>query len=121
MVEETGAGAQTDAAFAHIARDDLGRAIAVAAKRALEITAGIIKNVAAAPVDEFQKTEHRIAEPKAVADRLVDILRAGDAFVHHPRGLVHGKRLDPRHDEARRRRAHHRHLAPSVRCWLSSL
>ena len=111
IIEEAGAGAQADAALTHVARDHLGRAIAVAAERAFEIAAGVIQNIAAAPVDEFQQAQHRVAETEAVADRLVDILGAGDAFLHHPRRLVHGQRLDPRHDEAGRGRAHHRHLA----------
>ena len=111
IIEEAGAGAQADAALAHVARDHVGRAIAVAAERAFEIAAGVIEDVAAAPVDEFQQAQHRVAKAKAVADRLVDILGAGDAFLHHPRRLVHGERLDARHDEAGRRGAHHRHLA----------
>ena len=111
IIEEAGAGAQADAALVHVARDHLRRAIAVAAQRAFEIAAGVIEDVAAAPVDEFQQAEHRIAEAEAVSDRLVDVLGAGDAFLHHPRGLVHRQRLDARNDEAGRRRAHHRHLA----------
>ena len=54
IIEEAGAGAHADAAVAHVARDHLGRAVAVAAERALEIAAGVIENIAAAPVDEFQ-------------------------------------------------------------------
>ena len=111
IIEEARAGAQADAAVAHVARNHLGRAIAVAAERALEIAARVIENVAAAPVDEFQQAQHRVAEAEAVADRLVDILGAGDAFLHHSRRLVHRERLDARHDEAGRRGAHHRDLA----------
>ncbi len=111
IVEEAGAGAQADAAVAHVALDHLRRAVAIAAERALEIAAGVIEDIAAAPVDEFQKAQHRVAEAEAIADRGVDILGAGDAFLHHPRRLVHGQRLDPRHDEAGGGRAHHRHLA----------
>jgi hypothetical protein len=70
--------------------------------------------IAAAPVDELQQAQHRIAEAEAVADRLVDIFGAGDAFLHHARRLVHGERLDARHDEAGRRGAHHRHLADAL-------
>ena len=114
IVEEAGAGPHADAAFAHVARDHLRRAIAVAAERAFEIAAGVIENVAAAPVDELQQAQHRVAEAEAVSDRLVDILGAGDAFLHHPRRLVHGERLDARHDEAGRGRAHHRHLADAL-------
>ena len=111
IIEEAGAGAHADAALVHVARNHLRRAIAVAAERAFEIAAGVIENVAAAPIDEFQQTHHRVAETEAVADRLVDILGAGDAFFHHPRRLVHRQRLDARHDEAGRGGAHHRHLA----------
>ena len=114
IIEEAGAGAHADAALLHVARDHLGRTVAVAAKGALEIAAGVIENIAAAPIDELQKAQHRVAEAEAVPDRLVDILGAGDAFLHHPRRLVHGERLDPRHDEAGRGRAHHRHLADAL-------
>src|SRR5581483_268404 len=86
------------------------RAIALAAERAFEIAAGVIENIAAAPVDEFQESEHRVAEAETVADCLVDLFRAGDAFLHHTRRLVHGECLDAWHDEARCRRAYHRHL-----------
>ena len=114
IIEEAGAGAQADAALAHVARDHVRRAITVAAERAFEIAAGVIEDIAAAPVDEFQQTQHGIAKAEAVADRLVDIFGAGDAFFHHPRRLVHGERLDPRHDEAGRGGAHHRHLADAL-------
>ena len=114
IIEEAGTGPHADAAVAHVARDHLRRAVAVAAKRAFEIAAGVIENVAAAPVDELQQAQHRVAETKAVADRLVDVLRAGDAFLHHPCRLVHGERLDPRHDKAGRGGAHHRHLADTL-------
>src|ERR1700730_15115618 len=99
IIEEAGAGTQPDPALLHIARDHLGRAIAVAAERGLEIAAGIIENIAAAPVDELQQSQHRVAKTKTIADRLVDIFRTGEAFLHHPRRLVHGERLDPRNDE----------------------
>src|SRR5882757_5402242 len=62
IVEETGAGAHADTAFLHVARNHLRRAIAVAMQRAFEIAAGIIENIAAAPVDEFQKPHRRIPE-----------------------------------------------------------
>ena len=114
IIEKAGAGAHADAAVAHVVGDHLGRAVAVAVQRALEIAAGVIEDVAAAPVDELQQAQHGVAEAEAVADRLVDILRAGDAFLHHPRRLVHGQRLDPRHDEAGRGGAHHRHLADAL-------
>src|ERR1700676_2167820 len=76
IIEEAGAGSQADPALAHIARDHLGCAVAVAAERALEIAAGIIENIAAAPVDELQQPEYCVAKPKTVTYRLVDILRA---------------------------------------------
>ena len=104
----------SDAAVLHIAGDHLGRAIAVAAERTFEIAARVIENVAAAPIDEFQQAQYRVAESEAVSDRLVDILSAGDAFFHHPRRLVHGERLDARDDEAGCGRAHHRHFTDAL-------
>jgi len=120
IVEETGAGAHADAAFLHIARDHLGRAIAVAVQRAFKIAAGVIENVAAAPVDEFQEPHRRIAKAETVFDGFVDVLRAGDAFLDHPRGFVHGQRLDPRHDVAGRRRAYDGHLADAFEQCLDA-
>src|ERR1700736_6684400 len=81
IIEEAGAGAHADAAVAHVARNHIGPAIAGAAERTYEIAVGIIEDVGAAPVDELQKAQHRVAETEAVADRLVDVLGAGDAFL----------------------------------------
>ncbi|MET4518741.1 hypothetical protein ABIB81_008095 [Bradyrhizobium sp. I1.7.5] len=95
----------------HIAGNDVRRAIAIAAERAFEIPAGVVQDVAAAPVDELEQSEHGIAEAKAVTDRFVDLLGAGDALLDHACGLVHRQRLDARDDEAGRRRAHHGDLS----------
>ena len=103
--------AQADPTVTHVVGDHIRRAIAVAAECALEISAGVVEDIAAAPIDEFEQSEYRVAEAKPVADRLVDLFRAGDAFFHHACRLVHGERLDARHDEAGRRGTHHRHLA----------
>ena len=111
----------TDPPLAHIARDDIRRAVAIAAERAFEIAAGIVENVAAAPVDELEEAQHRVAKAEAVADRLVDVLGAGDAFLDHPRRLVHGQRLDARDDEAGRGGAHHRHLADAFEQALDAV
>src|SRR5882757_2719837 len=102
IVEESGAGPHADTAITHIVGDYLGRAIAIAAKRAFEIIAGVIENIAATPVDELEQSENRVTEAKAVTYRHVDFFGAGDAFFHHARGLVHGQRLDARDDEAGR-------------------
>src|SRR5258705_4398491 len=69
IIEETGAGAHADAALFHIARNHLRRAIAVAVQRAFKMAAGIIENIAAAPVDKLEQTHRRIAESKTVFDR----------------------------------------------------
>src|SRR5438270_3415933 len=111
IVEKPGTRAQTDAAGAHVLRDYLRRTIAVAAERALQVTARIIENVAAAPVDKFQQAEHRVAEAETVSDSLVDVLGTGNAFLHHPRSFVHCERLDAWDDETGCRRAYDRHLA----------
>src|SRR5205807_533252 len=115
IIKKAGASAEADAAVAHVARNHLGGTIAVAAECPFEIAAGVIENVAAAPVDEFQQAQYRVAETKTVADRLIDILGTGDAFLHHPRRLIHGKRLDARHDEAGRGRADDRYLADALK------
>ena len=114
IVEEAGAGPHADTAVTHVVGDHLRRAIAVAAKRAFEIAAGVIEDIAATPVDELQQAQHRVAEAKAVTDRLVDVLGAGNAFLHHPRRLVHREGLYARHDEAGCRGAHHRHFADAL-------
>lgn len=111
IIEKACARAQPDPAFVHIAGNDVRRPIALAAERAFEIPARVVQDVAATPVDEFEQAEHGVAEAEAVADRLVDLLRTGDAFLDHACGLVHRQRLDARNDEARRRRADDRHLA----------
>ena len=111
IVEEAGPGPHADTAFTHVVGDHLRRAIAVAAKRAFEIAAGVIKDIAATPVDELQQAQHRIPEAKAVTYRLVDVFGAGDAFLHHSCRLVHGEGLYARHDEAGCRGAYHRHFA----------
>jgi hypothetical protein len=54
IVEKAGAGTQANAAVAHVVLDHVRRAIAIAAERALEIAAGVIEDVAAAPVDKLQ-------------------------------------------------------------------
>ena len=111
VIQEPRAVAQAAPPFRHVALDDLRRGVALAAERVLHVTARVIENVAAAPVDELEHAERREADAEAVLDRLVDILGAGDAFLDHARRLVHGERLDARHDVARARRAHDRHLA----------
>src|SRR3954451_17174414 len=104
-MEKACARSQADPALVHVPRNDLGCTIAVAAECAFKITTGVVEDVAATPVDEFEQPEHGIAEAEAVADRLVDVFCASDAFLDHARGLVHRQRLDARNDEAGRCRA----------------
>ena len=111
VIEETRPSRSPRRPSRHVALDDLRRGVALAAERAGEIAARVIEDVAAAPVDEFQHAENGETEAEAVLDRLVDVLGACDAFLDHARGLVHRQRLDARHDVARPRRAHDRHLA----------
>src|SRR5437762_3771488 len=73
IVEKARTIAQSAASFRHVALNDFRRGIALIAQRTGEIAARIIKNVAAAPVDEFQHAEHREAKAEAVTDRLVDV------------------------------------------------
>ena len=84
------------------------------AERLGQVAAGVIENVAAAPVDELEHAEGGKAKAEAVLDGLVDVLGGGDAFLDHARGLVHGERLDARHDVAGTRRAHDGHLADTL-------
>src|SRR5690349_3017987 len=111
VIEKARAVAQTSAPLGHVALDDVRRSIPLIPERAGEVAAGVVENIAAAPVDEFEQAEHREAKAESIFYRLVDILRAGDALFDHARGLVHGERLDARHDVARPRRANDRHLA----------
>src|SRR5262249_26971657 len=60
---------------------------------------------------EFEQPQYGVTEAETVADSLVDFFRAGDAFLHHARRLIHGECLDARHDEAGRRRTYHWHFA----------
>src|SRR3954467_10193818 len=76
VIEKSGPGAQAGAPFSHVARYDVGCSVTRIAKRAGQIAARMIENVAAAPVDEFQHSKHGEADTKAVFDRLVDILGA---------------------------------------------
>src|SRR5436190_1080331 len=69
VVEKALAAAQADAVLAHVALDDRGRRIALAGKRLGQVAAGVIENVAAAPVDELQHAEHGEAEAETVFDR----------------------------------------------------
>src|SRR5215212_1252914 len=48
VVQKTGAGFQADAAIRHVALDNVGRDVALAAERVCEIAAGVKQNVAAA-------------------------------------------------------------------------
>ena len=70
IIEEARASTQADAAVAHVAGDHLGRAITVAAERALEIAAGVIENIAATPVDELEQAKNCKTDAEAVLDRL---------------------------------------------------
>src|SRR6185437_11583038 len=90
IIQKAGAAAQADPAVAHVVRNHLRRAIAIAAECAFEIPAGVVEDIAAAPVDELQQSKHRIAETEPITDRLVDLFRTGDAFLHHARRFVHG-------------------------------
>src|SRR5258708_12462313 len=85
VVEKALPGSEADAALPHVALDDLGGGVALAAERLREIAAGIVENVAAAPVDELEHPEHGEAEAEAVLDRLVDFLGRGDPPPHPPR------------------------------------
>src|SRR5262249_23655832 len=58
VVEEAGALPEPVAARRHVVLDDLGRGEAVAARGLPEVAAGVIENVAAAPVDELQHAQH---------------------------------------------------------------
>ncbi len=111
VIQEARAGAQADPSLMHVAGNDVRRAIAVAAKSALKIATGVVQDVAATPVDELEEAEHGIAKAEAVADRLVDLFRAGDALLDHACSLVHRQCLDARDDEPGRRRANNRNLA----------
>ena len=81
------------------------------AHRRRERAARVIENVAAAVVDEFENAHGGIAEAQAVARRLVDVFGGGRAFLDEARRLVHGERLDARHDEAGRGGTDDRNLA----------
>src|SRR6478672_6489314 len=70
VVEKAVPGSEADAAFPHVALDDLGGGVALAAERLREIAAGIVENIAAAPIDELQHPKHGEAEAEAVLDRL---------------------------------------------------
>src|SRR2546423_4965619 len=58
VVQKAGAIAQASAILPHIALDDLRCRIALAAERAGQIAARLIKNVGAAPVDELAHAQH---------------------------------------------------------------
>src|SRR5260370_41058657 len=72
VIEKALAGGEPDMALAHVAFDDFGRRIAGIAERLREISTGVVEDVAAAPIDEFEHAEHGEAEAEAVFDRLVD-------------------------------------------------
>src|SRR6516165_5844906 len=55
IVEETYARAQPDPAIAHVVRDHVGRPVTIAPECAFQITAGVIENVTAAPINELQE------------------------------------------------------------------
>src|SRR5882672_526200 len=81
VIEKPCAIAQTPASLGHVALDDVRRRVALMAERAGKVAAGVIKNVAAAPVDEFEQAEHREAKAESILYGLVDVLRAGDTFL----------------------------------------
>ena len=64
VVEEALAGLQPDMALAHVALDDVRRGVARIVERLGEIAAGVIENVAAAPVDELEQAETAKRKPK---------------------------------------------------------
>src|SRR3954463_8557378 len=72
VIEKAFAGLEADLALGHVAADDLRRGVGVVVQGAGEILAGVIKNIAAAPIDEFQEAQPCEAESEAVFDRLVD-------------------------------------------------
>ena len=111
VVHEALPGLHADASFAHIRRDDVRCGVTAVAERLDQIAAGVMQDIAAAPVDELEQAEHREAESEAIDHGLVDILRRSDALLHHAGGLVHRQRLNSGNDEARPRRADDRHLA----------
>ena len=94
VVHESLPGLHADASLAHIRRDDVRRGVTAVAERLDQIAAGVMQDIAAAPVDELEQAEHREAESEAIDDGLVDILRRGDALLHHAGGFVHRQRLD---------------------------
>src|SRR5262245_22397765 len=62
VVHESLPGLHADASFAHIRRDDLGRGVTAVAECLDQIAAGVMQDIAAAPVDEFEKAEYCEAE-----------------------------------------------------------
>src|SRR5262245_35571571 len=100
VVHEALSGLHADATLAHVFLDDRWRGVAAVAERLDEVAAGVVQDVAAAPVDELEKTEDRETESESVEDRLVDVFGRCDPLFHHASSLVHGERLDSRNDVA---------------------
>src|SRR5262249_36345989 len=111
VVEESAAGLGAELIAFHLLRDQPGRPVALVARRPGHERARPVENVDAAPVDELEDADAGVAEAETGADRAIDLLRRGHAFLDQPHRLVHEESLKPRNDEPRRIRAAHRRLA----------
>src|SRR5206468_2741162 len=111
VVEEAAAGLRAELVARDLLLDQPGRAEAVVAERPGQEAARPMQDVDAAPVDELEDADRRVAEAHAGAKGPIDVFRRRDAFLDQANGLVHQERLHPRSNEARRVGAANRDLA----------
>src|SRR3974390_1890938 len=76
VAEKTLPRSKADAPFIHIALNDRGCCIAVAAERLGKIVAGVIQDIAAAPVNKFKHAKPCEAKCKTIFNGFVDLFSA---------------------------------------------
>src|SRR6185369_16392886 len=111
VVEEPAPGLRAELVARDLLLDQARRPEAIVAERFGQKAARAVEDVDAAPVDELEDADRRVAESHPGLEGAVDVFRRRDAFLDQTHGLVHQQGLHPGPDESRRVGAADRHLA----------
>src|SRR2546426_7888912 len=100
VVEEPAPGLRPELVPRDLVLDETRRPEAVVAEGFGEEPARAVEDVHAAPVDELEDPDLRVAEAHARLERPVHVLGRRHALLDEAHRLVHEERLHPRPDEA---------------------
>src|SRR5258705_11838072 len=99
VVEEPAAGLRSELVPRHLLLDQPRGPEAIVAEGRRQEPAGAVQDVHAAPVDELEDSDRRIAPSQAGLERAVDVLGYRHALLASGQRLVHEPPLHPTSDE----------------------